>query len=46
MRASRLASPVTRVVQGLVGQGLLGQDLRRHVTRDAEGADDTAVVVP
>ena len=34
-----------RVVEDLVGQSVLGRDLRRHVTGDAEGADDLAAVV-
>ena len=38
--------PGERVVQSLVGQGLLGYDLCGHIARDAEGADDPAAFVP
>ena len=37
--------PGQRVVQGLVSQRFLGRDLRGHIARDAEGADDPAALV-
>jgi len=41
-----VGQPGDGVVKGLLGQGLLGQDLRSHVAGHAEGPDDAPFFVP